>query len=234
MMENWSNPAGTQPPDLLAFEEDIAAMTQALVTPSQATEETRKSPSTTAAVVLAAGAGIRHGGAVHKLRRPVQGRPLIVWSVEAACEAGLDDVYVVTGAEDLSDLLPAEVTVIQNHDWEQGQGSSLRAGILVAEQDGHDAVVAGLGDMPFVSAEAWRAVAAVPGEIVTNTYLGKRRPPVKLAAEVWPLLPLFDDEEGARGLMRRRPELVTEVACSGEAADFDTNYDFTRWRAAAD
>ena len=143
-------------------------------------------------------------GAGHKLRRSVQGRPLIVWAVEGACEAGLDDVYVVTGAEDLSDLLPPEVTVIQNHDWERGQGSSLRAGISVAGRDGHGAVVVGLGDMPFVTSAAWQAVAAAPGEIVTNTYLGKRRPPVKLAAEVWPLLPLFDDDEGARGLMRRR------------------------------
>lgn len=212
------------------------SMTQAPAMPTletSATEETQKSPSTTAAVVLAAGAGVRHEGPGHKLRRHVQGRPLIVWAVEGACEAGLDDVYVVTGAEDLSDLLPPEVTVIQNHDWEQGQGSSLRAGIWVAGRDGHGAVVVGLGDMPFVTSAAWQAVAAVPGEIVTNTYHGKRRPPVKLAAEVWPLLPLFDDEEGARGLMRRRPELVSEVACSGEAADFDTNYDFTRWRPAA-
>ena len=214
-----------------------ASMTQAPVMPTletSAAEDTQKSPSTTAAIVLAAGAGVRYGGAGHKLRRPVQGRPLIVWAVEGACEAGLDDVYVVTGAEDLSDLLPPEVTVIQNHDWERGQGSSLRAGISVAGRDGHGAVVVGLGDMPFVTSAAWQAVAAAPGEIVTNTYLGKRRPPVKLAAEVWPLLPLFDDDEGARGLMRRRPELVSEVACSGEAADFDTNYDFTRWRPAAD
>ena len=195
-------------------------------------EDTQKPPPSTAAIVLAAGAGTRHSGPLHKLRRPVQGRPLIVWSVTAACEAGLDAVYVVTGAEDLSDLLPSEVTVIQNHDWEQGQGSSLRAGILVAGEDGHDAVVVGLGDMPFVSSQAWQTVASVPGEIVTNTYMGKRCPPVKLESEVWPLLPLFDDDEGARGLMRRRPELVTEVACSGEPADFDTNYDFTRWRPA--
>ena len=95
------------------------------------------------------------GGAGHKLRRLVQGRPLIVWAVEGACEAGLDDVYVVTGAEDLSDLLPPEVTVIQNHDWERGQGSSLRAGISVAGRDGHGAVVVGLGDMPFVTSAAW-------------------------------------------------------------------------------
>ena len=93
MVENWSKPAGIQPPDPQAFEEDIVAMTQTLVNPNQVTPEARKSPFITAAIVLAAGAGVRHGGPLHKLRRPVQGRPLIVWSVEAACEAGLEPSY---------------------------------------------------------------------------------------------------------------------------------------------
>lgn len=185
---------------------------------------------TTAAVVLAAGEGSRHTGSHHKLRRELQGKPLVLWAVESACAAGLAEVYVVVGAVDLEDVLPDDVVIVENHQWPQGQGTSLLAGVRTAERDGHNSVVVGLGDMPFVTPQDWQTVAAQSGPIVTAVYSKRRRPPVKLEAEVWPLLPLFETDEGAKNLMRRRPELVTEVACDGQPMDFDTEADFRNWR----
>jgi molybdenum cofactor cytidylyltransferase/nicotine blue oxidoreductase len=49
-------------------------------------------------------------------------------------------------------------------------------------------------------------------------------------AELWSQLP-HDGDEGARTLIRVRPELVTEVACEGNADDIDTADDVTRWQA---
>ncbi len=184
---------------------------------------------TTAAVVLAAGASSRFAGPEHKLLTPFRGRPLVTWAIAAAAGAHLDATYVVTGAVDLTGVVPPGVVVVANPNWAEGQATSLRAAWARAGADGHDAIVVGLGDSPFTTAEAWRAVAACTATpIAAADYGGALRTPVRLAAEVWPLLP-DDGDEGARTLLRMRPELVTAVPCSGEPHDIDTLEDLERW-----
>lgn len=176
-----------------------------------------------AAVVLAAGGGSRFAGGGHKLLAPFRGRPLVAWALDAA--SALDELIVVTGAVDLP--LPVGAREVRNEHWADGQATSLAAGIAAA--DGHEAVVVGLGDQPLIPAEAWRRVAAASASpIAVATYGGVRRNPVRLAAEVWPLLPSTGDE-GARSLMAVRPALVTEVACPGAPADVDTWEDLATW-----
>lgn len=178
------------------------------------------------AAVLAAGDGSRFGGP--KLRVDVRGRPLVTWALSAALEAGLDETVVITGGEDLRDLVPVGVTVLDNPDWADGQATSVQVAVRHAAAQGHDAIVVGLGDSPMVPAEAWRAVAAVDAPVVTADYDGARRPPVRLAREVWPLLPTEGDE-GARVLLRGRPGLVTAVPCAGDPRDVDTEGDLEQW-----
>jgi CTP:molybdopterin cytidylyltransferase MocA len=173
-------------------------------------------------VVLAAGGGTRFLGPEHKLRTPVSGRPLVRHAVDGALGAGFAEVIVVTGAVDLTDLLPEGVVIVGHDSWEDGIATSLHVGIRVAAHLGHDAVVVGLGDQVGVEAACWRAVGeAVSSPIVVATFDGERRPPVRLRSDVWSLLPPSGDE-GARVLMRRHPELVTEVSCGSGGADIDT------------
>jgi CTP:molybdopterin cytidylyltransferase MocA len=183
---------------------------------------------TIAAVVLAAGDGTRYLGDHPKLLAPFRGAPLVTWAVQAAVDAELDEVIIVAGAVDLSGLsLPGRV--VSNDRWADGQATSLQLGIMTAERSGHDAVVVGLGDQPLVGGAAWRAVAASAATpIVVATFNGERRPPVRLSAAVWPLVPTSGDE-GARALMRERPDLVSEIPCSGEPVDIDTLEDLARW-----
>lgn len=184
---------------------------------------------TTAAVILAAGAGSRWTGPTPKLLAPFRGHTVLEWSLTHALEAGLDETIVVVGGADVRAALTADVHVVVNSVWERGQSTSVRAGVLAAGRHGHDAVVIGLGDQPLVGTEAWRLVAAASdAPIAVATFDGLRRPPVRLAAEVWPLLPRRGDL-GARGLLRSRPDLVREVPCPGQPGDVDTPDDLARF-----
>lgn len=152
-----------------------------------------------AAALLCAGAGSRYdaGRPGGKLLTPFRGRPLVVWAVEHALAAGLGTTFVVTGAADLSGLLPGPVTLVDNPNWRAGQATSLQVAVSAARTAGFEALVIGLGDQPLIEPDAWRAVAGVNALIAVASYQGRRRNPVKLARSVWDDLPVTGDE-GAR------------------------------------
>jgi len=189
---------------------------------------------TTAAIVLAAGGGSRFresGGDVHKLLAPYLGRTVVEWAIDAAASAQLDATYVVRGATDLPlpPLVADRVRFVRNDRWREGIATSLQAGVTQARRDGHAAVVVGLGDQPLVLSDAWRLIArATTAPLAVATYKGTRGNPVRLSSMVWPLLPRAGDE-GAKVVMRRRPDLVVEVPCPGGSADIDTVDDLREW-----
>lgn len=193
-----------------------------------APERPRESPSI-AAVLLAAGGGSRFEGDTHKLLAPFRQKTVFAWALGNIPAEVFDDVIVVTGAVDLADHLPAAVVQVHNPRWADGQATSLHLAVEVAADRGHDAVVVGLGDQPMIPADAWRVIAtdgAAP--IIVATYDGRRRNPVRLARSVWHLLPTSGDN-GARVLLRKRPDLVLEQPCPGNPGDIDTLEDLATW-----
>ncbi len=191
----------------------------------------------TAAVILAAGAGSRWSGEGHKLSAELPATPVepaatvFERALAHVVAARVGPVIVVTGA--VADIVAVphlrEVTVRHNPRWAEGQMTSLRAGLDAAGELGCDAVVVGLADQPFITPGAWRSVAATDAPIAVATYGGRRGNPVRLSSAVWALLPP-DGDEGARSLMRVRPDLVREVPCTGSSADIDTEEDLRRWQ----
>ena len=176
----------------------------------------------TLAVLLAAGAGTRFVGGQHKLRSLIDGRPVLVHALEAAQGAGAAGVAVVIGSDDFADVLPDGVDVIASSNWHAGQSQSLSAATAFALQEGYDAVIVGVADQPLVGAATWsRLHAAVETPIAVATFGGQRRPPVRLSRSVWSDLPTTGDA-GARELLARSPELVTEVPSAGDPTDVDT------------
>lgn len=181
------------------------------------------------AALLAAGGGTRFLGSEHKLLALLHGRPLWEWALHQVQEAGFDHVVVVTGAAELA--LPPRVVIRHNPAWQSGQAGSLQVAVQAARELGADCVTIGLADQPFVTSEAWRAVATAPDNcpIVVAHYDGLPGPnPVRLGRQVWPLLPLTGDK-GARDVIREHPQWVCSVACVGSGADIDSLEDLARW-----
>jgi CTP:molybdopterin cytidylyltransferase MocA len=176
--------------------------------------------------LLAAGGSSRFA-AGSKLDATLRGRPVMVWAVDAMLDAAIGPAVVVTGGSTVPPL-PDGVAVLDNARWSDGIATSLAVAVDWATGAGLDAVVIGLGDQPLVTPTAWQAVAAADAPIAVATYDGRRGHPVRLAAEVWPSLPVTGDE-GARTVMRARPDLVVEVPCVGSPADIDTVEDLQRW-----
>ncbi|MHB1785910.1 MAG: nucleotidyltransferase family protein [Acidimicrobiales bacterium] len=183
---------------------------------------------TVAGVVLAAGGGSRYRGPTPKLLAPHRGRSVVSWAIDAARGAGLDEVVVVSGSVELSGVIPDDVTVIENSLWAQGQATSVGVALEWCRHQGHEVAVVGLGDQPGITSSAWAALAQADGPITVATYGGRRGNPVRLHRSVWELVPRFGDE-GARRLMRDRPELVSELACEGNPSDIDTVEDLDIW-----
>ena len=191
--------------------------------------ETPIPTETTLAVILAAGAGSRFNGPGHKLESKLNKKPLIWWAATHALDAGFAEVVVIEGSLPVRGLVPDAVSIVHNHDWADGQSRSLQVAVHYADLSGYDTMVIGLADQPFVPPEAWRLVAASSSPIAVAKFDKQATPPVRLHSDVWGLLPL-DGDEGARQLLRSRPEMVTEVPCPGSAVDVDTVVEFDQVR----
>ncbi len=195
----------------------------------------QKSNSTATAVLLAAGSGSRFLGSQHKLLTQILGQSVFAWSVKHLTEARFRNIIIVTGAVDLSSQISgaqisdaqisgANLIVAHNKNWQSGMAGSLQCGLAEAQRLGADAVVIGLADQPAIVGSSWQRVARSTAPLAVATYSGVRGNPVRVHAELWPLLPTSGDE-GARSLFKSHKDLLEEVACDGSSHDLDTNED---------
>jgi molybdenum cofactor cytidylyltransferase len=181
-------------------------------------------------LVLAAGRSSRMGGA-NKLLETIAGRPLVRVVVEAALASQARPAIVVTGHQRErveAALAGLPVTFVHNPSFADGLGTSLRAGVAVLPAD-VDGVIVCLGDMPQVDASLIdRLVSAFDPDkgalVVVPTIGGQRGNPVVWSRRFFPDLMAVEGDVGARHLIGRYTEAVTEVPLNGKAAltDIDT------------
>ncbi len=115
-------------------------------------DTTMQTVSAPTVVIIAAGEGTRMRSALPKVLHPLCGRPLILWPVIAAEEAGAGKVVVVDNPKRrLEDRLPESVKhAIQPEP--NGTGGAVIAAVEHIEDD--ETVVILAGDVPLITAEA--------------------------------------------------------------------------------
>ncbi|MFD4322032.1 NTP transferase domain-containing protein [Streptomyces sp. NPDC058548] len=192
-------------------------------------------PPLVAGLLLAAGGGRRLGGRPKALLTH-RGRPLVEHAVGVLRAAGCDVVHVVLGASAEVVRERAELpgcVLVDNPEWAEGMGSSLRAGLasLAADPRGVDAALVLLVDQPGIGAEA---VARVRGAYVLRdslaaaSYDGQRGHPVLFGAGHWAgIAELAVGDRGARDYLAAHRDAITPVDCSdvAEPYDIDTEED---------
>jgi CTP:molybdopterin cytidylyltransferase MocA len=178
----------------------------------------------TIGILLAAGAGSRMG----QPKALVAGSDHTPWVVSAAGAlgaGGCSTTLVVVGAagaqvrELLADL---DVTIVDSDSWQDGMGSSLRAGLDAAESAAGDAALIHLVDLPDVGPEVIRRMRELSStEVLARASYGNRPGhPVLIGRDHWTLIAEeLTGDSGARSYLQRHG--VVDVDCSDLATGVD-------------
>jgi molybdenum cofactor cytidylyltransferase len=181
-----------------------------------------------AGLILAAGASTRFGG--DKLAAPLRGRPILQHVLDAAAEAGLRPVVLVTARQRTDVQLHGARPVVNPYP-ARGLSSSLALGLAaLAEEDSVERAVVLLGDQPLVSVQAIRQLVAVPADaqrplVVPRYEDGQPGNPVRLDRSAWPMAAALQGDRGMSQLFAARADLVRHVDVAGFNPDVDTPAD---------
>ncbi|MGW1712105.1 nucleotidyltransferase family protein [Streptomyces sp. NPDC002156] len=190
-------------------------------------------PDQVAGLLLAAGGGRRLGGRPKALLEH-RGRLLVEHAADALRAAGCTPVHVVLGAraDDVREraVLPGCV-LVDNPEWAEGMGSSLRAGLASLRGTPARAVLVSLVDQPGIGPEAMaRVLAAYTSEksLAAASYGGTRGHPVLFGAAHWGgIAAVAVGDRGARDYLRAHDDAITLAECGdvAQAYDIDTAAD---------
>ncbi|MGW2424691.1 nucleotidyltransferase family protein [Streptomyces sp. NPDC001709] len=186
-----------------------------------------------AGLLLAAGGGRRLGGRPKALLEH-RGRPLVEHAVGVLRAAGCERVHVVLGARAEDVRARADLSgcvLVDNPDWAEGMGTSLRAGLASLDGTGVRAALVSLVDQPGIGAAAVaRVLGAYRDEtsLVSAAYDGLRGHPVLFGAAHWAgIATTATGDRGARDYLKEHAGRIRLVECAdvAEPYDIDTEAD---------
>ncbi|HUQ88482.1 MAG TPA: nucleotidyltransferase family protein [Vicinamibacterales bacterium] len=190
-------------------------------------------------IVLAAGASSRMGQAKAALPLGQTGDTVVARVVRTLLEGGVPNIVVVGGAhiDAVRAAMPrreSRARLIEHAGWEQGQLSSLLAGLNAIDDPLLEAAVVTLVDVPLVRSStvaeliaAWRRTRA---PIVRPANADRHGHPVIFDRSIFADLRSADPNTGAKAVfaIHRERILNVEVDDAGAFEDIDTPEDYRR------
>jgi len=187
-------------------------------------------------VLLAAGASKRLGGETPKQLLPYKGQSFLRYVTRILCASVSSPIIIVLGAHAkrlLPELNDLPVYSIVNPQWEEGMGTSVRAGVLALQERASDldALIVTLCDQPLLTSEHLNALVtahASGAKIVVSEYGAAIGPPCLFDRTLFDELTALSGDEGARRVIRRHESAVVKVPFPAGAFDIDTAADYER------
>jgi len=170
-----------------------------------------------------------------------QDKTLLEHVIETALGSGCKPVIVVLGANaGLIDLTTNEnVKLVQNPNWSEGMASSIRTGINeLKKYNDVEGVLIMLCDQPFVDVKLISAMQIRQQQtgkaIVACSYGNTIGVPALLNKSLFPELLLLRGNEGAKHILKDRPQELTIMPFEKGIVDIDTAEDYNRLAGSGD
>ena len=190
-------------------------------------------------IVLAGGKSSRMGRPKALLPIGPDGDTFFDRVTRALLEGGVRDVVVVVGADSEAIRAGARprvgVRIVDNPDYEQGQLTSLLAGLHAIDATRATAALVTLIDVPLVSAHTVRTLIAAQREhgapVVRPVSAGRHGHPVIFGRTLFAELRRADPAQGAKSVVRAHAADMIEVPIDDEGAftDIDTREDYEKY-----
>jgi len=189
-------------------------------------------------ILLAAGGSSRLGHPKQLL--PYRGRTLLRHAAETALASVCRPIVAVLGAQAdhlRPEMAGLEVLIVENPEWEQGMGSSIRTGLAALEMSAPDVsgVLLMLCDQPLLSPKALDALVRshldTGSPLVASEYGGTRGVPAFFSRALFPELRALKDAQGARAVIAAHASEAVTLPLPAGVWDVDTAADYARLRS---
>jgi molybdenum cofactor cytidylyltransferase len=182
------------------------------------------------AVILAAGGSSRFGSA--KQLAQFRGKSFVRQTADIAQQAGCSPVVLVTGSNAAKVSNQVTTPAVENKNWREGIGSSIRLGVeyLMGLKPDVSAIVFLVCDQPLLHADVISKLVALHREsgkeIVASRYADTLGVPALFGHTVFRELLSLSGENGAKKIILENCNRVTEVPFPQGNLDIDTPADY--------